>query len=156
MRWIALIFWLGLCFAVAGVSGRWTAGEVVGWYKTLQRPAIAPPNWVFGPVWTLLYALMAVAAWRVSQTVPSPARNLALALFLVQLALNFGWSLVFFRWHLIGGALAEIAALWVFIGATTLAFARIDMPAAWMMAPYWAWVSFAAVLNAEFWRLNRG
>ena len=155
MRWIWLVFWLGLCFAVAGVSGSWTAREIPGWYRTLARPTIAPPNWVFGPVWTLLYALMAVAAWQVGQAPPSPQRTWGLILFLVQLALNFVWSLLFFRQHSIGGALAEIAVLWVFIGACTLAFARVDSPAAWMMAPYWAWVSFASLLNGLIWRLNR-
>jgi tryptophan-rich sensory protein len=155
MRWIALLFWLALCFAVAGVSGRWTAGEVESWYKTLHMPSIAPPNWIFGPVWTLLYALMAVAAWRVGLAAPSQMRNWALAFFLIQLALNFAWSLIFFRQHAIGGALAEIAVLWIFIGASTLAFARIDPAAAWMMAPYWAWVSFASLLNFQIWRLNR-
>jgi tryptophan-rich sensory protein len=88
MRWIALLAWIGICFAVAGWGGRWTAGEITGWYRTLTRPAIAPPNWVFGPAWTLLYALMAVAAWRVWLASPGPARNWGLALFLVQLALN--------------------------------------------------------------------
>jgi benzodiazapine receptor len=156
MRWIVLIFWLALCFAVAGISGRWTAAEVAGWYRTLHMPAIAPPNWVFGPVWTLLYALMAVATWRVTLTQPSHARNWALGLFLVQLALNFAWSLIFFRLHAIGPALAEILVLWAFIGASTLAFVRLNPTAAWMMAPYWAWVSFASLLNAQIWRLNRG
>jgi tryptophan-rich sensory protein len=156
MRWWSLLFWLAVCFAVAGISGRWTAVEVVGWYKTLRMPAIAPPNWLFGPVWTLLYALMAVAVWRVALTAATPARNLAIALFLAQLALNFAWSLIFFRWHAIGWAFAEIAALWVAIAATALAFARVDLPAAWMMAPYLAWVSFASLLNFLIWRLNRG
>jgi tryptophan-rich sensory protein len=154
MRWISLICWLGICFAVAGVSGRWTASEIPGWYRTLARPSIAPPNWIFGPVWTLLYALMAVAAWQVWQSAPSPMRTWGLALFLVQLALNFAWSLIFFRYHAIGAALAEVIVLWVAIGATTLVFGRVTPYAAWMMAPYWAWVSFAAVLNAAFWRRN--
>ncbi len=96
MRWIWLVSWLGLCFAVAGVSGSWTASQIPGWYRTLVRPVIAPPNWVFGPVWTLLYALMAVAAWQVCQSPASPARAWGLGLFLVQLALNFAWSLIFF------------------------------------------------------------
>lgn len=154
MRWITLLFWLGLCFAVATVSGAWTAREVVGWYRTLVRPAIAPPNWVFGPVWTILYALMAVAAWRVALAPPSVARTWGLLLFLVQLALNFAWSWIFFRLHAIGAALAEVLLLWFLIGASTLTFARVEPLAAWLMAPYWAWVSFASILNAAFWRLN--
>lgn len=155
MRWIWLLTWLALCFAVAGLGGRWTANEIPGWYRTLARPAIAPPNWLFGPVWTLLYALMAVAAWQIGQSPTSPLRTWALVLFLLQLALNLGWSLIFFRLHAIGGALAEVLLLWAAIGATTLIFGRIAPSAAWLMTPYWAWVSFASLLNAAFWRLNR-
>ncbi|HUV70020.1 MAG TPA: TspO/MBR family protein [Terracidiphilus sp.] len=154
MRGIAFLFWSGLCFAVAAIGGRWTVGEVSGWYGTLTRPAIAPPNWVFGPVWSLLYALMAIAVWRVWLLAPSPMRTWALGLFLAQLALNLAWSWIFFHQHAIGAALAEIVLLWVFIAATTLLFNRIQPLAAWLMAPYWAWVTFAAILNAAFWRLN--
>jgi tryptophan-rich sensory protein len=155
MRWISLICWLGICFAVAGLGGRLTASEIPGWYRTLVRPSIAPPNWVFGPVWTLLYVLMAVAAWRVWLAPPSPTRTWALALFMVQLALNFAWSWIFFRQHAIGAALAEVVALWATIGATILVFAMIAPLPAWLMAPYWAWVTFASALNAAFWQANR-
>ncbi len=154
MRWIWLAAWLGLCFGVAGVSAQWTAGEIPGWYRTLVRPSIAPPNWVFGPVWTLLYALMAIAAWRVWLTAPSQVRTWSLALFLVQLGLNFAWSWIFFRQHAIGAALAEVLVLWAAIAATTFLFARVAPPAAWLMAPYLVWVSFACFLNGAFWRLN--
>lgn len=155
MRWIGLIAWLALCFAVAAVGGRWTAGEVQGWYHTLHMPWIAPPDWIFAPVWTLLYALMAVAAWRVGQTTCPSARSLALGLFLMQLALNCVWSYLFFHCHEIGGALVEILLLWAAIGATVWSFARVDAKAGWLLAPYWAWVSFASVLNAFIWQLNR-
>jgi tryptophan-rich sensory protein len=154
MRWIWLLTWLALCFAVAGVSGSWTASEIPGWYRTLTRPSISPPSWLFGPVWTLLYAMMAIAAWQVSQTSPSTLRTWAIGLFLTQLALNFAWSFLFFRCHAIGGALAEVIVLWLAIGATTLVFGRVMPSAAGLMVPYWAWVTFAAVLNAAFWRLN--
>jgi tryptophan-rich sensory protein len=109
---------------------------------------------VFAPVWTLLYALMAIAAWQIWQSAASPLRTWALALFLVQLGLNFAWSLIFFRHHAIGAALVEIVLLWVAIAATTLLFSRVTPISAWLMAPYLAWVSFAAILNAAFWRLN--
>ena len=154
MRWIWLLTWLALCFAVAGVSGSWTASEIPGWYRTLTRPSISPPSWLFGPVWTLLYAMMAIAAWQVSQTAPSTLRTWAIGLFLTQLALNFAWSFLFFRCHAIGAALAEVIVLWLAIGATTLVFGRVMPSAAGLMVPYWAWVTFAAVLNAAFWRLN--
>jgi tryptophan-rich sensory protein len=156
MIWIELVGWLALCFSVAGIGGKWTSREIPEWYRTLARPAIAPPNWVFGPVWTLLYVLMAVAAWRVGLSAPSPARDWALGLFLAQLALNLAWSWIFFHRHAIGLALAEIALLWIAIGATTMVFSRLTAVAAWLMAPYWAWVSFASLLNWGFWRLNRG
>ena len=155
MRWLLLIFWLVLCFAAAGIGGSWTAREIPTWYRTLVRPSIAPPNRVFGPVWTLLYALMAVAAWRVSLAPSSSVRTTALALFLGQLALNFVWSLIFFRWHQIGWAFAEVLALWAAILFCVLVFTRISSTAAWLMAPYLAWVTFASILNAAFWKLNK-
>ncbi|MGD0902391.1 MAG: TspO/MBR family protein [Terracidiphilus sp.] len=154
MRWISLLCWLGICFAVAGLGGRLTAAEITGWYRTLVRPGIAPPNWVFGPVWTLLYALMAIAAWRVWLAAPSSMRTWGLALFMVQLGLNLAWSWIFFRQHAIGAALVEVVLLWVAIGATALVFARVAPLPAWLMAPYWVWVSFATILNAAFWRAN--
>jgi translocator protein len=154
MRWIGLLTWFGLCFAVAGLSGSWTASEIPGWFRTLTRPAFAPPDWLFGPVWTLLYAMMALAAWLVWQSSASTLRSWGLALFFAQLALNFAWTPIFFRWHAIGFALAEVVVLWTAIGATALVFSRVSPAAAWLMAPYWAWVTFAAVLNAAYWRLN--
>jgi tryptophan-rich sensory protein len=111
---------------------------------------------VFGPVWTLLYALMAIAAWQVWLLAPSALRTWGLALFLAQLGLNFAWSWIFFRHHALGAALAEVVVLWAAIGATTLVFAKVAPVAAWLMTPYWAWVTFATVLNEEFWRLNCG
>jgi tryptophan-rich sensory protein len=102
----------------------------------------------------LLYLLMGVSAWRVEQAASSPLRTWGLALFLAQLALNFTWSWIFFRRHAIGAALAEVMVLWAAIGATTLAFSRVVPASAWLMTPYWAWVTFATVLNAAFWRLN--
>jgi len=155
MRWTILLFWLVICFAVAGTSASWTDGEVRGWYRTLARPSIAPPNWVFGPVWTLLYALMAIAAWKASMAASTPWKSAAITLFVIQLALNFAWSLIFFRWHHIGWALAEVIVLWTAILCTILAFVRVSMIAAWLMTPYLAWVTFASILNEEYWRLNR-
>ena len=154
MRWLSLLFWIGLCFAVAFAGSRWTAAEIPHWYRTLVRPAIAPPNWVFAPVWTLLYALMAIAAWMVAGSASSPLRTVALGVFLLQLLLNYAWTWFFFRQHQLGGALIEIVLLWVAIGATTLLFQRLVPVAAALLLPYWAWVSFATILNAAFWRLN--
>jgi translocator protein len=154
MYWVSLFVWLVVCFAVAGLGARWTSAEIPTWYRTLRRPAIAPPDWIFGPVWSLLYLLMALAAWRVSLSAASPLRSGALALFVVQLALNLAWSWIFFRKHAIRAAAIEIGILWIAIGATTLVFERVTSLAAWLMIPYLAWVSFAAVLNWAFRRLN--
>lgn len=154
MQWIGLLVCLGICFAVAGIGSWWTVGDINGWYRTLVMPKIAPPNWVFGPVWTLLYALMAVAAWRVWLSASSPLRSLGLELFVLQLGLNLGWSLIFFRLHAIRMALVEVLILWAAIGITTLIFGAVSPLAAWLMAPYWAWVTFAAILNAAFLRVN--
>jgi benzodiazapine receptor len=155
MRWISLLGWILLCFAVAGISGRWTAQEIPTWYRALRRPPIAPPNWLFGPVWSLLYALMAIAAWLVWQTPPTTLRTAALVLFILQLTLNFAWSWLFFHLHRMGLALAENVLLWVAIAATLGAFFPCSHIAAWLLVPYIAWVTFAILLNFEFWRMNR-
>jgi translocator protein len=154
MRWLWLVLWIVGCLAVAAFGGRWTAPEIPGWYRTLIKPSFNPPSWIFGPVWTMLYVLMAVAAWRVTESPESPLRSLGLALFILQLALNLAWSWIFFHKHAIGMAAVEVALLWCAIGATTLVFGRVSVPAAWLMAPYWAWVTFASILNAAIWRLN--
>jgi len=155
MRWFSLLGWIVLCLAVGGFAGAGTASEVGGWYGTLARPSFAPPNWVFGPVWTTLYLLMAIAVWRVSGTPGSPLRSWGLAMFLVQLALNFAWPWIFFRWHALGAGLIEIGVLWMAIAATLWIFSRIAPISGWLLAPYLLWVSFATALNFEFWRLNR-
>jgi len=155
VRWLVLLLWLLVCFAVAAVCARWNVSEIPGWYRTLVRPSFAPPDRVFGPVWSLLYLMMAIAAWRIALEPPSRMRSIGLLIFVVQLGLNLAWSWIFFRQHAIGAALAEMLVLWLAIGATTLVFARIAPTPAWLMAPYWAWVTFASVLNAAFWRLNR-
>ena len=150
----ALALLLALSFVVAWVGGAATFDNVRTWYPGLAKPAFNPPNWVFGPVWTVLYVLMAVAAWRVWRRRTSPGVRLALGLYGLQLALNLAWSVIFFGLHQIGAALAEILALLAAILATTLAFWRIDRPAAVMFAPYLAWVSFATALNLAIWQLN--
>lgn len=146
---------IGLALTVAAIGGLATSSSVGSWYATLNKPSFNPPSAVFGPVWTTLYILMALAAWRVWR---SPAaddkRRRALMLYGVQLALNLAWSLIFFGLRRPDLAMIEIAVLLAAIVATTAAFARVDRPAAWLMAPYIAWVSFASVLNFAIWRLN--
>jgi benzodiazapine receptor len=154
MRWVELVFWIVVCEGVGLLGGRWTGPEIPGWYRTLAKPSFNPPGWVFGPVWGTLYLLMAIAAWRVMAEQASELRTVGLGLFMLQLALNLAWSWIFFHRHAIGPAAIEVAALWCVIGATTVVFSRVSAGAAWLMAPYWAWVTFASVLNASIWRLN--
>lgn len=155
MRWLALVFWVFLSLGVGGISGYLTAGSVNGWYRTLVRPSFTPPDWLFGPVWTLLYLMMGIAAWLATSAAAGPLRNRILLVFLVQLSLNFFWSLIFFNRHQIGFALIEVVALWFAIAASAWLFSQSSRLAAWLMLPYLAWVTFATALNAGFWWLNR-
>ncbi len=147
-------FWLLVTFVAAGI-GSVASMQAGAFYQQLVRPEWAPPPDVFGPVWTALYALMAVAAWLVWRTAGSfGAARTALTLFLVQLAVNALWSWLFFAWHLGGLALADIVLLWLLIGATVVAFWRIRPLAAVLLLPYWLWVTFAGFLNHAVWQLN--
>jgi tryptophan-rich sensory protein len=154
MRWLQLIAFIVVCEGVGLIGGLWTGPEIPRWYRTLTKPSFNPPGWIFGPVWTSLYLLMAIAAWLVFNAPSSPPRTIGLALFLFQLALNLAWSWIFFRKHAIGAAAIEVSVLWCSIGATTFVLSQISATSAWLMAPYWAWVTFASILNATIWRLN--
>jgi benzodiazapine receptor len=154
---LGLAGFLALSFAVAGAGGAITATSVGGWYQGLAKPWFNPPDWVFGPVWTLLYAMIALAAWRVWRLRGWRARGAiepALLVWALQLALNLCWSFVFFGARMIGAALLEIVVLLAAIVVTLRLFARIERLAAWLLAPYAAWVAFATLLNAALWRLN--
>lgn len=150
---VALLGFVALCLAVAAAGGAVTATSVGTWYAGLAKPSFNPPDWVFGPVWTALYLMMAVAGWRVWRKRSAGAR-LALGAWALQLALNLFSSLVFFGLRSIGAALAEIAVLLAAILATALLSWRIDRVAGALLVPYAAWVAFAALLNAALWRLN--
>jgi benzodiazapine receptor len=151
---LRLVVCLALCFAAAALGSLMTMPSIPTWYAGLEKPFFSPPNWIFGPVWTVLYALMAVALWRV-WTLGHGSRLQAAALaFAVQFVLNVAWSGAFFGLHAPGLALLDIVALILAIIATMSAFARIDGRAAWMLAPYLAWVGFATALNAAIWWLN--
>ncbi len=140
---------------VGFTSGFFTAGNVGGWYVTVQKPSWNPPNWLFGPVWTSLYILMGISlflVWRSDAAVQ--VKRTALLLFALQLTLNFFWSLIFFQMHQIGWALVEIIVLWLLILATIFSFAKVNNLAAWLLVPYISWVSFASLLNYTIWKLN--
>ena len=147
--------WVLLSLAVGSIAGRLSRPSVRDWYAGLRKPSFSPPNWLFAPVWTGLYILMGVAAWLVWRQLASELRTDALLWFLVQLGLNFLWSLIFFRWHAIAGALGEISFLWLAILATMVLFWEVRPLAGWLMLPYLLWVSFATALNLAIFRLNR-
>lgn len=132
-----------------------TFPNLAPWYAGLAKPAFNPPDWIFGPVWTVLFVLMAYAAWRIlSLPAGTPGRAAALALFFVQLAVNAAWSWMFFHLHSPLLGLANIVPQWLLILASIAAFRRVDRPAAWCLVPLAAWVAFASVLNFSIWRLN--
>jgi benzodiazapine receptor len=147
----ALVGWVLICFAAASLGGLFMPGE---WYASLKKPTWNPPAWIFGPVWTALYTTMAVAAWLVWRRGGWAAQRRSLLLFLTQLALNATWTPLFFGLHRPGLAFAEILLLWLAIAATLAAFCSVSRAAVWLLVPYLAWVSFAAVLNLSLWRLN--
>lgn len=154
-RGLMLGVFLLLCFGVAGISSWITSPQISDWYATISKPAWTPPSWVFGPVWTTLYAMMAVAGWRIWLLAPSAGRTWALGLFAIQLALNFAWSPTFFALHRLGLSVGIIVALWLAIGGFVIAAWPLSRTAAWLFVPYWVWVSFASALNLAIWRLNR-
>jgi len=144
--------WLALCLGVGlGVGSTFTPGA---WYAALAKPAWTPPGWIFAPVWTVLYVLMAVAAWLVSRSGAFRQRRLPLTLFLLQLACNGLWSWLFFGLQRPGLALLDIVALWLILLPTTTTFRKTRPLAGYLLWPYLAWVTFAAALNFEIWRIN--
>lgn len=154
-RWLALLGFVALTLLAASLGGGATATSVGTWYQELAKPEWNPPRWLFGPVWTALYLMMAVAAWRVWRHREHPERLRALRWFFAQLALNTLWSFLFFGLRRPDLAFIEILVLWGAIVATGLKFWRIDRPAALLWLPYVLWVSFASVLNGTVWWLNR-
>lgn len=149
---LGLLGWL-LLVAIAAAVGAIASASAPDFYGQLQRPGWSPPAWLFGPVWTTLYALMGIAAWLVWRTGRADIRG-ALWLFVAQLALNALWSWLFFAWHRGGLAFLDILLLWILVVATVVAFWRIRPLAGVLLLPYLAWISFAGALNLTVWRLN--
>ena len=142
------------CFAAGGLGSIFSGPAIGTWYAGQSKPSFNPPNWIFGPVWTTLYILMAVAAWMVWRQRMSRPVGAALWLFGVQLASNAAWSIIFFDLHRPLAAMIDLALLWVVLVVTLVAFWRLSWIAGLMMLPYLAWVSFAGVLNAAIVALN--
>jgi benzodiazapine receptor len=150
-RSLGLVAWIALPFLAAWFGVQFPAGD---YYALLERPSWSPPAWIFGPAWTILYVSMGVAAGLVWLRHGFAGARFALSLFLLQLLLNAAWSWIFFGLRAPGWALVEILCLWVAITATVGAFWRKRRAAGALLSPYLAWVTFAAALNAEIWRLN--
>ena len=147
-----LLFFLLAPLAVGASARVFTEPNIRGWYAELLHPAFTPPDWVFAPVWTAIYVLMAVAAWRVWRV--TGARSLEIGFYALQLLFNFGWSAIFFGAHRIGLALADIGFLSLLVLITTILFWRRDRIAGLLFLPYLGWTAFAVALNQGFWALN--
>ena len=150
---LGLAGWLLASFAAAGMGGL-ASVNAAGFYGDLVRPPWAPPAWLFGPVWSVLFLLMGVAAWLVWRDHGFRGAGAALKLYLAQLLANALWSWLFFAWRQGAFAFAEVIVLWLLIAATIFSFWRLHRLAALLLVPYLAWVSFAAALNFVLWRLN--
>lgn len=150
---LGLAGWLLASFAAAGMGGL-ASVNAAGFYGDLVRPPWAPPAWLFGPVWSVLFLLMGVAAWLVWRDHGFRGAGAALKLYLAQLLANALWSWLFFAWRQGAFAFAEVTVLWLLIAATIFSFWRLHRLAALLLVPYLAWVSFAAALNFVLWRLN--
>ncbi|MER6639623.1 TspO/MBR family protein [Streptomyces microflavus] len=151
-RWLVLLLMLALCYGVAG-AGAAATGDAGSTYSALDKPAWAPPGWLFGPVWTLLYGTIAVAGWLVARR-PGPGRRPALVAWAVQLALNALWTPLFFAAEQYGAAFLDISLLLAAVVSTVLLAARVDRRASWLLVPYLLWVGYAAALNLALWLNN--
>ena len=152
---LKLLASLALPLILGAIAGLPTADAVPEWYKGLNRPSFSPPNWLFGPVWTILYILMGISLFLIWKQGVSKERNIAMFVFLLQLSLNFAWSFIFFYYNMIGLALIEIILLWISILVMLILFYKIKPMAAYLNIPYLLWVSFATILTAAYFILNR-
>jgi len=153
---IGLAIWIGMCFGAALLGSVFTTPSVPTWYAGLVKPSWTPANWVFGPVWSALYLMMAVAVWLVWRRGGFATAAIPLTLFLVQLALNAAWSILFFGLRMPGLAFAEIVLLWFAILVTLIMFWRSNPIAGFLLVPYILWTTFAGALNLALWQLNAG
>ena len=154
---LRIVVVLMTCLVVGYLSGMVTRESITAWYPTLVKPSFNPPNWIFAPVWTILYIMMGVAGGMVWNRIEQDAENVkkAFMFFIIQLALNATWTLLFFYFHNPFLSLIEIILLWLLIFETYTQFKKIDKVAGMLLVPYLAWVSFAMVLNGSIWWLNR-
>lgn len=153
---LKLIVSIAICEGAGLIGSFFTAAAIPAWYAELIKPSFNPPSWLFGPVWIILYALMGISLyliWR--KGLANPEIKFAFIFFLVHLFFNAIWSIIFFGAKNISLALADIILLWLMILILIWRFSRIDTIAAWLLVPYFLWVSFASVLNYSIWKLNK-
>ena len=153
-RYLKLFLCILVPLVIGGISGSATANSINTWYITLNKPFFNPPNYLFGPVWTLLYALMGISLFLILQTPKSDLRKKSVLIFCIQIFLNFWWSIIFFKYQLLGLALIEIGMIWMSILLMILTFRKLNKTAAYLQIPYLLWVSFATLLTASIWYLN--
>lgn len=139
---------------IGGISGYATATGITDWYVNINKPSFNPPNYLFGPVWTTLYLLMGISLFMILNSPKNELRKKAIIIFCIQLALNFCWSFIFFKFQLLGLAFVEIIIIWLSIITMIITFHKINKTAAYIQIPYLLWVSFASVLNGAIWYLN--
>ena len=155
-KFLPAIMSIIICEAVGILGSLFTALAIPAWYAGLNKPSFSPPNWLFAPVWTTLYALMGISAFLVWQEGFEKRQvKVALTVFAIQLVLNFFWSFLFFKMQNPFLALIEILVLWIFILLTILSFSKISRNSALLLLPYLLWTSFAALLNFYIFKLNR-
>lgn len=152
MKIIGLVVWILICFIPAIIGSQFGPGE---WYQTLTKPEWNPPNWIFGPVWTLLYLLMGISVWIIWKNYGLKTAAVPLTFFIAQLVLNALWSWFFFGLENVGLAFIDIVALWTLILITLILFWKLNTLSGVLLLPYIAWVSFATVLNYNIWQLNK-
>lgn len=153
-KYVQLLLCVLLTLSIGAIAGAATASDFNNWFSELNKPFFNPPNYVFGPVWTVLYLLMGVSLYLILQTPKCELRKIAIRFFVIQLTLNFLWSFLFFKYQLIVVAFIEIILIWLSILAMILAFNKINRTAARLQIPYLLWVSFASFLNGAIWWLN--
>ena len=149
---------LALCITapliIGGISGISTAAGISDWYTNINKPSFNPPNFIFGPVWTMLYILMGISFYLILQSPFNIHKKKAIVFFCMQLILNFFWSIIFFNFHWLELAFIEIIMIWISILAMILVFYKINKAAAYLQIPYLLWVSFASILSGTIWILN--
>ncbi|GAB1443355.1 tryptophan-rich sensory protein [Ignavibacteriales bacterium] len=153
-KFLKVLVCLAIPLLVGSIAGLATSPNIKEWYQYLEKPVFSPPNWIFGPMWTLLYILMGVGLFLILETEKSKLRDKAVKVFVIQLALNFAWSFLFFEFRLVGVALFEILLIWASVVWMITTFYPVNKKASLLQIPYLLWVSFATALNGAVWILN--